>query len=107
MKRTLIILLVAIVATSCNKYELLEGCLYQTEIRVSKPVNLTIGHQKQQAFIAEAKYFLPEGAKIHVKSLHNNTMFWVNGVGTKLKHKGDEVWVTTSAESYLGFTGKK
>lgn len=84
--------------SSCNKYELLDGCTYRNDIGASKPVMLKIGHQKQVAFIADATYYLPEGTKIHFKALHNDTEVRINNLQFTLKRKGDEVWYTTRAQ---------
>ena len=81
--------------SSCNKYELLEGCTYRNDIGASKPVELKIGNQKQTVFIADATYYLPEGTKIHFKALHNDTEVRINDRRFTLKRKGDEVWYIT------------
>lgn len=84
--------------SSCNKYELLDGCTYRNDIGASKPVTLRIGHQKQVAFIADATYYLPEGTKIHFKALHGDTEVRINDMRFTLKHKGDEIWYITRAQ---------
>ena len=89
---------VAVLHSSCGKYELLDGCTYRVDIGASKPVTLKIGHQKQTAFIAEAAYYLPEGTKVHFKALHNDTQVRINGKQFTLKRKGDEVWYITQAQ---------
>src|SRR5690606_14748003 len=89
------------VLSSCNKYELLEGCTYRVDIGASKPVTLKIGHQKQIAFIANAVYYLPEGTKIHFKALHNDTQVRINDRTFTLRRKGDEVWYITQAQQSI------
>lgn len=84
--------------SSCNKYELLDGCTYRNDIGASKPVTLKIGHQKQVAFIADATYYLPEGTKILFKALHGDTEVRINDRRFTLKRKGDEVWYITRAQ---------
>lgn len=84
--------------SSCNKYELLDGCTYRNDIGASKPVTLKIGHQKQVAFIADATYYLPEGTKIHFKALRGDTEVRINDMRFTLKRKGDEVWYITRAQ---------
>lgn len=84
--------------SSCNKYELLDGCTYRNDIGASKPVMLKIGRQKQVAFIADATYYLPEGTKIHFKALHGDTEVRINNMWFTLRRKGDEVWHITRAQ---------
>jgi len=93
--------------SSCNKYELLEGCTYRNDIGASKPVELKIGNQKQTVFIADATYYLPEGTKIHFKALHNDTEVRINDRRFTLKRKGDEVWyITKNTFDYVTELGK-
>lgn len=106
-KRLRVVIVAALaLLSSCNKYELLDGCTYRNDIGASKPVTLKIGHQKQVAFIADATYYLPEGTKVHFKALHGDTEVRINGGKFTLKRKGDEVWyITQNTLDYV--TGNK